>query len=574
MATLVPFLRHATRAALTADAVADAVLLDRFAAGRDEDAFAEIVRRHGPVVYRICRRLVGSAAADDAFQASFLVLATRLDAARAAGSLGGWLVGVAGRVARQMRRAAGRRARHESIAANSRPMDTCENPLDLADQFRVLDEELARLPDRLRDPVVLCLLQGRTQDEAAAALGRDARTLRRRLERAKQVLRARLERRGVVPAVAGALVAGAGSVSASVPNQLSSRTICTVFDFLTGGVGASPSAPVVLAKGVATTMFARKLMHLMAALAVGLVGFGVVLADDGPPMSPLLPHGPVAQPQPVLTDKDRADNTARLKAQSKGLAGIATKGERMILIEAIFMDVPAGFCEESGLEEWGGVLSPRETRMFNAIIRAAKEKGTLEVITRPRMKVRDNQTGFAQVGENFAYLAAPAVKGKEGKVIEEAKIAYQELGVILKATPTINADGKSLDLRVEATSSDVSPTPVDLGNGRSSPAFNFNSESINTVVPDSGSLVFGTRNKFTSDDQKVHQRIWVVTTHIVKGNAAITSGTKRPTAAKPPLPAPPAPILPALAAPAAGLVPVKPAAPPVTPMILPNPPRP
>ena len=375
MATLVPFLRHATRAAL---AVADADLLDRFAAGRDEDAFAEIVRRHGHVVYRICRRLVGSTAADDAFQASFLVLATRLDAARAAGSLGGWLVGVAGRVARQMRRAAGRRARHEAIAAGRRAIDSADNPLDLADQFRVLDEELARLPDRLRDPVVLCLLQGRTQDEAAAELGRDARTLRRRLERAKGVLRARLERRGVVPAVAGALVAGVGSVSASMPGQLSSRTIGTVFDFLTGGVGASPSAPVVLAKGVATTMFARKLMHLMAALAVGLVGFGVVLADDGPVKPMPVPLSPVGPPQPVLTDKDRADNAARLKAQGKGLAGMAAKGERMILIEAICIDAPAGFCEESGLEEKPGHRpSPREKRGCSTPSSAPRRKREL-----------------------------------------------------------------------------------------------------------------------------------------------------------------------------------------------------
>ena len=281
-----------------------------------------------------------------------------------------WLAGSA----RQMRRAAIRRARHESLAADARRYEPADNALDLADQFRVLDEELARLPDRLRDPVVLCLLQGRTQDEAAAELGRDARTLRRRLERAKQVLRARLERRGVVPAVATALVAAAGSVSASVPHQLSSRTVSTVFNFLTGGVGASPSAPVVLAKGVATTMFARKLMHLMAALAVGLVGFGIVLADDGPPMPP--PATPVVPPLAVSPSLPTKNDEARLKAHAKALAGIAAKGERMILIEAICMDVPAGFCEESGLEEkataW--TLSPREARMFNALIRARRRR--------------------------------------------------------------------------------------------------------------------------------------------------------------------------------------------------------
>ena len=84
-----------TAAARTAS---DAALLARFADTRDNDAFTELVRRHGPVVYRVCRRLVGSTAADDAFQATFLVLATRISAARAAGSVGGWLVGVAGRL--------------------------------------------------------------------------------------------------------------------------------------------------------------------------------------------------------------------------------------------------------------------------------------------------------------------------------------------------------------------------------------------------------------------------------------------------------------------------------------------
>ncbi|HEX4610185.1 MAG TPA: sigma factor, partial [Urbifossiella sp.] len=117
MAAVLSLYRHA---ALGRPPAADGELLDRFAADRDEAAFAELVRRHGPVVYRVCRRLVGPDAAEDAFQAAFLVLATRPAAARAAGSVGGWLVGVAGRVACQMRRAAGRRARHEAAAADAK----------------------------------------------------------------------------------------------------------------------------------------------------------------------------------------------------------------------------------------------------------------------------------------------------------------------------------------------------------------------------------------------------------------------------------------------------------------------
>lgn len=87
-----------------ADTAPDADLLRRFIHGRDPDAFAELVRRHGPVVYRVCRRLLGPSSADDAFQATFLILATRPESVRTAGSVGSWLVGVAGRVARQMRK--------------------------------------------------------------------------------------------------------------------------------------------------------------------------------------------------------------------------------------------------------------------------------------------------------------------------------------------------------------------------------------------------------------------------------------------------------------------------------------
>src|SRR5438094_1072451 len=97
-------IRFAPVRQLAADDAPDADLLRRFAEARDEPAFAELVRRHGPVVYRVCRRLLGPAAADDAFQATFLVLVTRPESVRQAGSVGSWLVGVAGRGARQMRK--------------------------------------------------------------------------------------------------------------------------------------------------------------------------------------------------------------------------------------------------------------------------------------------------------------------------------------------------------------------------------------------------------------------------------------------------------------------------------------
>ena len=289
---LLPLIRTLSRTG----PAADAELLDRFARARDEDAFAELVRRHGPAVSYLCRRLVGADAADDAFQATFLVLATRLPAARAAASLGSWLVGTAGRVARQMRRTAARRVRHEAAASVTETTieSRVEEPSSTADDLRVLDEELACLPDRLRAPVVLCFLQGRTQDEAAGVLGQTSRTVRRRLDEAKRRLRMRLERRGVTPAVAGGLVAAAGSAVDGVAAGLIERTTAVVVGFLTGQAALSP--PVILANGVARTMRMRSLTLFGVVTAVGLAAIGIGLAGGGPPIG--APPSPAPIPPP------------------------------------------------------------------------------------------------------------------------------------------------------------------------------------------------------------------------------------------------------------------------------------
>jgi RNA polymerase sigma factor (sigma-70 family) len=148
-------------------AAADGALVERFAARRDEAAFAELVRRHGPMVLGVCRRLLGDAHdADDAFQATFLVLARRAAAVRPAGRVGGWLYGVACRTARKARAAAAARrareragARPEAVAADGR-----------AEWREVLDWEIGRLPDRHRTPLVLCDLEGRAYQKVARQL--------------------------------------------------------------------------------------------------------------------------------------------------------------------------------------------------------------------------------------------------------------------------------------------------------------------------------------------------------------------------------------------------------------------
>src|SRR6185503_9923358 len=171
-------------------------------------------------------------------------------------------------------------------------VDTPRSP-ELAELAAILNEELSRLPDSLRDPVVLCLVEGQTQEQAAAALGGSVRTLRRRLDRAKALLRLRLERRGVVPTVAAGLVASLASGTAALPPGLAGRTVNGVFAFLTGGRADTPAAAV--AKGVVGSMARIKASVLMAATAAVMIGLGVGWADGGPP-----PAAPPASPPPSI----------------------------------------------------------------------------------------------------------------------------------------------------------------------------------------------------------------------------------------------------------------------------------
>ncbi len=428
----------------------------------------------------------------------------------------------------------------------------------MIDQFRALDEEIARLPDRLRDPIVLCLMEGHTQEEAAAELGRDARTVRRRLGRAKQVLRARLERRGVLPLVVAALVSGGGAVSA-VPQTLVARTTAAVFDFLTGGTGAARSAPVVLAKGVAMTMFTRKLMHLMGVAVAGLIGVGVVLAgEDKPVPTPQVTQltvplaAPPASPLlPVVPRREEFDG-ARNDAQPQKLLADSrppVKKERGVLIEGMCVRVPAGFCERCGLDEGatGGAVSMllrREARMLTELLRV--EPGR-EVISDPKMILADKQTGFAQVGQDVPYVAGEESATKDGKPARVEKIAYQSVGVTLRVTPMISADGTSIQLRTETQTTQVAATPVNLGNGVQAPTFNTQSCQTTVLIPDGGTVVLRTN---TSDGGKdATEQLWVLT-------AQIRGSEKAPPASvKPLIPIVPPPVVAPQPLPAAKVVP-------------------
>ncbi len=198
----------------------DRVLLSRFAEEHDDGAFAALVKRHGPLVLGVCRRAVRDhPLAEDAFQAVFLTLARNPSAASRCDSVGGWLFGVARRVGMAAQRYERRRVNRERNAAHL-PGREAELSSDLDDLLRVLDEEVAALPEAYRDPLIACYLREQTHDEAARQLGWSLATLRRRLDRGKALLRARLTRRGVTLS-AGLLASGlAPSVASAVPAEL------------------------------------------------------------------------------------------------------------------------------------------------------------------------------------------------------------------------------------------------------------------------------------------------------------------------------------------------------------------
>ena len=261
----------------------DAELLRRFIDRRDEAAFALLVRRHGAMVYGVCRRMLPEQDAEDAFQATFLVLAEKARAA-APREVANWLYGVARRAALLSRRSIARR-RERTGDMPDRPAE----PDPMAELRVALDEELSRLPDIYRLVIVLCDLEGRTRREAAAVLGCPEGTVAGRLVRARELLAKRMARHAPVVSLAAVL---AGTASARVPEVLSPTA-------------AIPPGVAALTREVLGAMTRGKLMKVVVAvLLLGCAGFGMVLAGQKPATmdAPARPGSTEAPKDPPKSD--------------------------------------------------------------------------------------------------------------------------------------------------------------------------------------------------------------------------------------------------------------------------------
>jgi RNA polymerase sigma factor (sigma-70 family) len=345
------------RDTLAADAESDAALMARLRAGRDPAAAEAIVRRHGPKVLAACRKVLGPAPeSEDAFQATFLVLLRNPMAVRRSASLGAWLYGVAHRTALQAR---SRRLRRSEPP----PADLPAPPtVPWQEACAVLHEEMDRLPDAVRMPLVLCYLDGLSRDEAAHQLGRSLNSVKKSLEKGRAALRTRLAKRGVTLS-AGLLAMVTEPVTAGLSVGLVRETV----------QGPISPAAVLLAKAAGRGFSGAKAVG--AFLAASVLAVGVALGLPGEQKSDAPAKDAPAKAEPA-TDVIKYAGTVTgpdgkpvrgaklwLYLDGSGTAPLRAVGESgadgKFAFEIKKKDLPAGCYYENGRELWstGAVLA-------------------------------------------------------------------------------------------------------------------------------------------------------------------------------------------------------------------------
>jgi RNA polymerase sigma factor (sigma-70 family) len=315
-ATILRHIRHllVTRAARESS---DSKLLERFSTHNDEQAFAALLNRHGGLVWGVCRHILRHEQdAEDAFQATFLVLARRAAAIRKRESVGSWLYGVAYRIAKRAKKAAAQRERLEHNAAAQAPR---QQSLDFPGEelHALVDEELQRLPANNRLAFILCCLEGRGRREVAGELGWSEGTLASRLARARSALQERLGKKGVTTAVAGAAVISE-AYAAAPPALLRS---CVNAGIMTGA--GKPMSAIGLSSGVMELMQSALQAMLVAKVktALGvLLLLGLAAGGLG-----LLAFQPALRPEIGQNEEDEKPNASK----PVPVAPVADKQERV-----------------------------------------------------------------------------------------------------------------------------------------------------------------------------------------------------------------------------------------------------
>jgi RNA polymerase sigma factor (sigma-70 family) len=290
---------------VTVDDASDAWLLGRFVDQWDEGAFRAIVERHGPMVLGVCRRILRDAhGAEDALQATFLLLVRKAGSVRKRESVGPWLHGVARRVALEARDDVARRSPQVRLDPAAIAVDDPDGA-ERAELQAALHEELGRLPEIYRAPLVLCYVEGKTHEAVARQLGWPLGTVRGRVARGRDLLGARLVRRGLVPAAVLLALSLLRKTAAAVPPRLVDATVRAATRVAAGDNGPRAEVPGRVAH---LEQKVRKSMHLIRLKWAAALALGVVVTGAG--TAALVPA--------VLA---AADEPARAKAALRKLQG-------------------------------------------------------------------------------------------------------------------------------------------------------------------------------------------------------------------------------------------------------------
>jgi RNA polymerase sigma factor (sigma-70 family) len=537
-------LRHLRRLAGShpPDGLSDAQLLDRFVRQRDEAAFEALVWRHGGMVLGACRRVLGDAhEAEDAFQATFLVLARKAAAVGRREGLAGWLYGVALRVARKARADAARRRAGERAAAGRRPAAAPGDEGAWGDLRPLLDEELSGLPAKYRVPLLLCYFGGRSKAEAARELDWPAGTVSGRLARGRALLRARLVRRGLT--LSGAALAGLLSekgLSAAVGAAL-------VWDTARAATApaAAPAVAVAWAGSVLRSLALSRLQGVAALLlAAGLLAAGAGALFGPRPAAtggvPLVARAPA--PAERLPRADRFGDPlppgarARLgtvRFRTRGASWLAFLPGDKALVTAgedtlSFWDVATGK-EARRLagpgSGWLGALSPDGKALAmpgpeNALclwdVAGGKELRRMRGHTRSIRSVVFSADGrtLVSAGEDGSLRFWDAATGRQFRRFQEKNPLHWVLAVALApdgqtvATATFRADC-TVSLREVATGKEVRQFRVPM------PVFQM------AFAPDGKTLAVVERANGGQRDSKVH--LWDVATGKLRRITVATS---------------------------------------------------
>jgi len=414
----------------TGNEQSDGALLRAFLANKDEPAFAALTRRHGPMVLRVCLRTLGNAQdAQDALQATFLVLARHASSILKRESLASWLHGVAFRMATHAKRAAARRHKYESQASLAPVQDPALSAAWQEIQI-LFDKEIERLPETLRSPFVYCCLENKSGAEAAQHFGIAEVTVRKRLSRARKLLQERLTRRGVsLTAVLAAAAVGASAASAGVPRSELASIVKAATQIVAGqALTSSPvSAKVIaLVEGANQAMFFTKCKSAMfVLLCLAIVGAVIGL------------------PRPLDADSETkrfVQQTPQMK-ESKGAADELQTSS----------DSPAQAEEKDGVTARAELIKPDGKAVIDGIVVDEAGKPVVGATVRTPGWLRPDDTAVTAAGGRFSLkLDAPRASWRalyaatpDGALQGQHRTASLEFGqivtcrIVLKPAATV-----------------------------------------------------------------------------------------------------------------------------------------